>query len=238
MKAYVVNMESSVARRQAIAAQLKKLGLDYEIVPAVDGRKMTREQLEDKVFDVKEFTGAQAGCMMSHVKVYKLIQERKEDYALILEDDSLITDPKFAQTLTDAIPKLGTNDITLLTYYWCREGTLTLEKDADGKVKGGLSDYFLCSPGEINGIGRAGAYIISKHTAKRLYEFHNPLVQCHADSWIVYYERGIIDGVKCVFPMPVSENLEFGSEIGYTKNALELFGKRWLRKRCYGTYPC
>ena len=36
----------------------------------------------------------------------------------------------------------------------------------------------------------------------------------------------MIDGVQCIYPMPISENTQFGSEIGYTKGALQKAGKK------------
>src|SRR5688500_6054707 len=96
MKVYVVNMETSIARREAISRQLESAGMSYEIIPAVDGRKYSLDELAKVVSDVKEFTGAQAGCMLSHCRIYERMQHADDDVALILEDDSLITDPGFA----------------------------------------------------------------------------------------------------------------------------------------------
>ncbi len=226
MKAYIVNMETSKARRNAITRQLKKLKIPYEIVPAVDGRKYTDAQMEDLVFDVKEFTGAQMGCMSSHRKVYERMQESEEEFGLVLEDDCLINDPDFGSLVAQAAGKLKDNHIGLLTYYWCRENNLELTADPTRKIKTPQAQYIFCKPHDIHGVGRAGAYILSKKTSARMLQFHTPVLSCHADSWIVYFEKGIISGVDCLYPMPVSENPEFGSEIGYTRSSAELLAKK------------
>lgn len=237
MKVYVVNMETSVARREAIEKQLIKLGMPFEIVAAVDGRKLSEPDLAKVVFDVKEFTGAQAGCMLSHVKIYKRMQEVDDEFALILEDDSLITDPQFASMMTKATQMMNDGNIVLMTYYWCREGNLKLTQNKSTKIKTANDEYYLCKPQEVHGIGRSGAYLVSKKAAKRLLDFHTPVMRCQADSWVVYYENGVINGVDCMYPMPVTENPEFGSEIGYTKNAVELFAKRMAERAVQWNIP-
>ena len=40
MHAYVINLARSLDRRAHITAELKKTGLDYEIITAVDGRDL------------------------------------------------------------------------------------------------------------------------------------------------------------------------------------------------------
>jgi glycosyl transferase family 25 len=231
MKVYVINMERSKARRQGIESQLKRFGLNYEIVSAVDGKQMSDEQL-NKIIEIPgEFTKSQAGCMLSHCRIYEKMQTSKDEYALILEDDVLITEKKFNELLENISNYANREHITLLTYYWCRKDSLQLKKIDEGQqLKGYNETYALCKPSEIHGIGRAAAYILSKDTAKKILDFHNPVLICQADSWIVYYERGIISGVDCIYPMPVTENPQFGSEIGYTKNKIEAFGKKLIDK--------
>ena len=40
MRAYVINLARSLDRRAHITAELRKTGLDYEIIAAVDGRDL------------------------------------------------------------------------------------------------------------------------------------------------------------------------------------------------------
>ena len=231
MKVYVINMERSKNRRVAIKKQLTRLKLDHEIISAVDGRVMTEEELVETVASRIEFTKSQAGCMLSHCKVYEAMQRNNDDYALVLEDDVLITDDRLKEMLDKMRPSLNDSHITLLTYYWCRENSLILHKiQPVQKIPGANGDYFLCAPAEVHGIGRAAAYILSKNTAKRILDFHTPKLICQADSWIVYHKEGVIGGVDCVYPMPISENADFGSEIGYTKNKVEELGKKLVEK--------
>jgi len=230
MKVYVINLKRSTERRRNIEAQLKRLGVSYEIVEAVDGRSMEDDAFRNIVSLPEEFTKSQAGCQLSHNKVYTRMQENGDDMALVLEDDVLITDNKFNELLNNAAGKANKNKITLLTYYWCRDGYLKLHKKEPDLQIAAANDYHICTPHEIHGIGRAAAYILSKETAQKILDFHTPKLVCQADSWIVYYNNKVIEGVDCVYPMPVTEDPKFGSEIGYTKNRIEAIGKRLVEK--------
>jgi len=46
MKILVINLPESSWRREVITGQLHRLGLDYELIPAVNGHKLSAEQIE------------------------------------------------------------------------------------------------------------------------------------------------------------------------------------------------
>ena len=153
------------------------------------------------------------------------MQQNNDDLALVLEDDVLINEKKFKDFLNDIASKIDKNKITVLTYFWCRDNSLMLNKSG-ATVKGSSETYTICHPDEVHGIGRAAAYILSKQVAQKIFDFNSPKVVCHADSWIAYYLNGLTSGVDCVYPMPIIENPQFGSEIGYTKNRMEAVLKK------------
>jgi glycosyl transferase family 25 len=207
-------------------AQLDRLGVAYEIVEAVDGRAMGEEAFLNSTKTPGEFTPSQAGCALSHNKVYAKMQESADEFALVLEDDVLIEEENFRHLLVALENIADNNAITLLTYFWCREGSLELKAaNTPIPLKGKKNKYSFCNPSEIHGIGRAAAYVLSKQCAKKILNFNTPLV-CQADSWVVYYDEKVISNVNCIYPMPVTENVAFGSEIGYTKNGIEAAGKK------------
>lgn len=230
MRVYVINLKRSTERRKNIETQLKRLGVVYEIIEAVDGRNMSEEEFANIVSLPEEFTKSQAGCQLSHNKVYARMQENKDDIALVLEDDVLITENKFRQLLDQLEVQANRDKITLLTYYWCRDNYLTLHKKNPEQTIDVSAGYNICTPHEIHGVGRAAAYILSKETAKKILDFHTPKLICQADSWVVYYDHQLLKGVDCVYPMPVAENPKFGSEIGYTRNKIEAIAKRLVEK--------
>lgn len=229
MKVYVVNMERSVHRREAIERNLRNLNIAYELVKAVDGRLVSDEEAQDLQAPGIELTKSEIGCMLSHMRIYGMMQERSEEFALILEDDSLVTELCLPKVFSQLEPFLSKETVTLLTYFGVKDQKLRLHKTHPELEAAGKSQrYYICDPASVYGLGRAGAYFISKHCAKRILDFQTPKLQCRADAWEVYDEFGVIKGVNCLYPMPVTENSEHGSEIGYTKNALQSVGKKFI----------
>lgn len=95
MKTYVINLESAKDRREYMRKLLTKFPiLDVEFVEAVDGRKMSLNELE-KIFDYKAAyktksrfpSPPEIGCTLSHIKCYNKLLKSRENFALILEDD-------------------------------------------------------------------------------------------------------------------------------------------------------
>ena len=193
-------------------------------------RTMSEEEFANIVSLPEEFTKSQAGCQLSHNKVYERMQENGDEMALVLEDDVLITEDKFKELLSQLKQQTNRGKITLLTYYWCRDNYLKLQKKNPEQKIHTSTTYNICTPHEIHGVGRAAAYVLSKETAKKILDFHTPKLICQADSWVVYYDHQLISGLDCIYPMPVTENPKFGSEIGYTRNKIEAVGKRLVEK--------
>lgn len=94
MKTLIVNLEECADRREALSRRLSGLNaLEIDWLKAVDGRKFSREEQEEK-FDISRFRRinrrnprpGEIGCTLSHQKAYR-IAARSEKPLLILEDD-------------------------------------------------------------------------------------------------------------------------------------------------------
>lgn len=81
---------------------MKKLPLlDYVFIPAVDGRKMSKEELSSN-FDMNGFKyhygrepmKGEIGCTLSHIRCYQKIVAENDTCALILEDDIEVNHPE------------------------------------------------------------------------------------------------------------------------------------------------
>jgi GR25 family glycosyltransferase involved in LPS biosynthesis len=118
---YVLNLDRRTDRWQHTQQQLEKskLGKQYTVerVSGIDGStldfaKLGREGVispmglerlklptDQKLFGMDLTPGA-IGCALSHRKVWEIVQQRKNQCALILEDD-VEFHPKFARTMTD-----------------------------------------------------------------------------------------------------------------------------------------
>ncbi len=93
MKTYVINLARAVERRVYMEQQLQRLGIDYEIFPAVDGQELSEEDLQQysskdsKKLNGRELSKNEIGCALSHLRIYEKLISSGEENVLILEDD-------------------------------------------------------------------------------------------------------------------------------------------------------
>ena len=97
LKTWVINLDRATDRMGRIAAQLQRLGLDFERLPAVDARAFTAEQsaqLDAPAYRRKhgmEPLPGELGCYLSHVEVMRRMLVSRAEFGLVLEDDVLLT---------------------------------------------------------------------------------------------------------------------------------------------------
>jgi glycosyl transferase family 25 len=113
-KVFLINLDSSTERFTFMDEQLKQLGIQYQRISAVYGKELrdvdiakvydpqTNLQKYDKMLNLGEI-----GCYLSHVQCWQMIVEQQLDYALILEDDSVL-DPGL-MTVMQHIDNLSTD---------------------------------------------------------------------------------------------------------------------------------
>jgi len=105
---WLINLKRDVGRFEKMDAQLKRIGLTYQLFEAVDG-KANAEELVKRV-DVKAYERnmgsrllpGKMGCYASHVRVWELFLASTYQTALILEDDVVFHDD-FAESLEQAL---------------------------------------------------------------------------------------------------------------------------------------
>lgn len=90
---FVVSLPREAERRASVGAMLDRLGLAYEFVDGVDGRAMPEEErralFAPGAADVFHNPGI-VGCYLAHLKVYRLMVERRVPVALVIEDDAAL----------------------------------------------------------------------------------------------------------------------------------------------------
>jgi glycosyl transferase, family 25 len=210
MQAYVINLARSVDRRAHITAELKKTGLDYEIITAVDGRDLNLQDstiIDSSLLARNSFPIGTAGCALSHQSAYQKIVADGLDEALVLEDD--VTLPADLGTLADTVAgHLTGAEVALLNYGSQDICKISLEGAVDLP-----SSRLLALPIDVGQLVNAGAYIITQEACKRMNESALP-VRANADDWRFFYKEGILDRVRCVLPLTVVKNPKFESTIG------------------------
>jgi len=163
MKLYVINLERSKDRLDHITAVFEDQGLDFERMPAVDGRALPEEtyrQLTSVSNWPLQLTRTEVGCLLSHRACLRLIAEGSDAYGAVFEDDIVLSaraklflkDGSWIPAGVDII-KIDTAEIA------CMTGKVSARLQAGYRLAPLLSKHY-----------RTGGYIISRTCARRLYE--------------------------------------------------------------------
>ncbi|MGH6923847.1 MAG: glycosyltransferase family 25 protein [Propylenella sp.] len=88
--AYLLNLDRSTDRLQHMTEQFARIGYPFERVAGVDGHAFTQNQLSD--FGARrplhtQWSAGLAGCLLSHLKVWRIIAEADGPFAAVFEDD-------------------------------------------------------------------------------------------------------------------------------------------------------
>jgi glycosyl transferase family 25 len=96
---FVVSLMDAKDRRARISKKLEELGLDFDFVDAIDGRKKLPDSLNTLVDRQtanrrlgRPIVDAELACALSHVNIYQLLIESHHRGTIILEDDAIIGD--------------------------------------------------------------------------------------------------------------------------------------------------
>ncbi|WP_426235296.1 glycosyltransferase family 25 protein [Pararhizobium sp. DWP1-1-3] len=95
LETYVINLDGSNDRLDAISARLAAFGIAFERIPAVDGRPLDLSTVADydeahaERYMGRGLVGGEIGCYHSHLKVATRFLQSDAHYALVLEDDAL-----------------------------------------------------------------------------------------------------------------------------------------------------
>ena len=98
-KVFVINLDKSTDRLALCQQNLERLGIDFERIPAVYGKDLSEQQVVD-FYDraanqkgyKKDLNTGELGCYLSHIKCWQKIVDEQLDFALILEDDFVLSD--------------------------------------------------------------------------------------------------------------------------------------------------
>ena len=195
---FVISLPQASERRSFMKRQLENLHLQFEFFDAFIGKDYADNPTyynEKKALKAegRKLTAGEIGCALSHNAVYRLIVERSLPYALILEDDAIISPD---------LPVL----LQALTPYLCGKNIITLERCDIYKKSNAIplvKDYSLVSPRFIKegSIAQAAGYLITVEAAAAIQHINCP-VYFPADNW-GYYKKyvcffGLIPSQTCI----------------------------------------
>jgi glycosyl transferase family 25 len=115
----LINLDSAVERRQAMARQLAGFGLDFERI-GVDLRCVRPGDVDSQVeqrfpglhFDRKSLSNPEIGCWLSHLSAWQLLLRSGAGTCTVIEDDLTLL-PDFAQAI-DALSARREFDLVYL----------------------------------------------------------------------------------------------------------------------------
>lgn len=90
---YLINLDSSTDRLAQASAELKKHGIEFERVSAVDGRQLDVQTYEfynsqqANALMGRDLLGAEIGCYLSHKRCVGEFLASDYDYVIVVEDD-------------------------------------------------------------------------------------------------------------------------------------------------------
>lgn len=212
MQAYVINLDRSSDRRAHITTELHRVGMNFEIVPAVDGRTLDLNDsalIDPSVVPGCEFPGTYV-CPLSHFHAYERILEDNRERALVLEDD--VTLPADLSALVDEVADHLTGaEVALLNYASHPPGPLRLSLEGSIDLP---SSRQLALPIDARQLANGGAYVITREACERMVERLLP-IRTTADDWGFFYAQELLDRVRCLVPQPVPKDPSFESTIGF-----------------------
>lgn len=169
---YYINLDRRTDRNEHMIKQLEYLDniCDYERIRAYDGKELNiddyvrRELLPPSPrWSGREFRRGELGCIMSHIRSWKIFIKSKKKYLLHLEDD-VILNKKYFDKIFDKIM----NNIEKLDFDWLYVGRQSLGEK--GFYSGDFVQNYFYKPLRM-GFG-AHSYILSRQGAKNMIKYY------------------------------------------------------------------
>ena len=212
MKVCLINLDRAPERLATATEQLKKLGVEFERVSAVDGQAMDEKEYRRHVNRFRSWcvigrvcNRGEVGCALSHFAAWG--GETPREVTCVLEDDVLL-DPRFKATL-EAVEKWidpSRPQIVLLTNHYRDTGL--------GRWHSG----YLSEEGEAFAVEPiafdlyAEAYVITAKAAAAIKKANYPLIT-PCDHWERWAKAGLIELYRAK-PTVASQNKDgFASSI-------------------------
>ncbi|WP_052880234.1 glycosyltransferase family 25 protein [Vibrio coralliirubri] len=221
-KIYVINLKSSIERKNNISRQLDELYLPFEIFSAIDGRALPFHPLLksyndnlSQTYRAKTLSSGQLGCYASHFLLWEKCVEIDQPI-IVIEDDALLYKNPFLNFMQD-IPEIP-DSIECIRLF----------NNKRRKFKS--YSVLECNSTSIHkftkGHMSATAYFLRPSGAKKLLQ--------NSKEWYmavdIYMDRFWVNNVECYGTKApcLTNDPKFDSDIGYEKRA----SNRSLIKKC------
>lgn len=197
MKIFVLNLARATQRRALMESRLAELGLEGEILPAIEGAHIPPAELPAGT--EPGLSPGEIGCYLSHVRFWQTVVERKLPHAMILEDD-VILDPQ----LMEVADEIAALDLP------CEAVRLSSIQPVRGLPVAALSGGRRLILPNKNPSGTQG-YLVSLAGARRLLASLSIPKMPIDNALDAYWKQGL--AIPVVFPCVVREDPAVASDI-------------------------
>ena len=210
MKAFLINLDRDTERLAAADAQLRRLGIAYERVPAVCGADLSSAELRRRVSrrralwaNGRMYTPGQIGCALSHNSVYRRMAEEGIAAALVMEDDVQFSDsaPRVVEFVEGAVDP-SRPQLVLLSDHSRGHATEIAPSDEPARLE--RTGYDFCTE----------AYIVTLAAAKAILRVNDPMV-VPCDSYPRWTKRGLIELYHAKPTTAIQNRADFESGLDY-----------------------
>jgi glycosyl transferase family 25 len=191
---YVINLDRDTERMASIHANLVRIGLSYERLPAVMGKDVPDWE---KLVDLPAYAwrnrldvprAGEVGCTLSHLKAMETFLKTDAPWCVILEDDVEIL-PECVEVLA----ALGQKDDWDLVKLFCFHSGLPVKKRALA------SGHHLVS--HLTRTTSSAAYVVNRRAAETLLKSMRPISEQVDHALDRPWETGL--RTRGIRPMPV-----------------------------------
>lgn len=113
---YYINLTQRADRRAFMEEQFERLGIGAERIAAVGVTEVPADLREAAARSIWEQTPASLACALSHRLAWTTMVEKRQEAALILEDDVVLADGIAAFLAPDVLERAGLHLLRLETY--------------------------------------------------------------------------------------------------------------------------
>ena len=233
MKIFVVSLSRVEVRTKYITAHLNSLGVDYELIDAIDYLNLSPADFnvlaDQAAVQLNPFlTKGVIACSLSHVKIYKHIVENNVDISLVIEDDAEL--PKNIKKLLEIVgQKIKKDEIIALSYFNHHQAKESTDLSKHERKPAGAGCE-LVYPVDLHDIASSMAYVITKEVARKMIDIVMP-VSVQTDYWGAYYDKHAFASFRCLYPVQVqAATIRSSIEYDMSKTLLSRLAA-WVREK-------
>lgn len=202
MKTFIINLDRNPERLEFMRKQLDGLGMNFERFPAVWGKGLSAAERKSGFSKTRSFiaagkrlSDAEIGVAMSHVGCYRRMVEAEEPYALVLEDDVVLSAGfRGALSRVEVFINPGRPQLVLLSGYGV-EGAESMPEEIRAEKSAWCAD----------------AYVLTLSAAKLILKANCPVITV-ADSFKRWRRRFGLEIFRALPSTARQDDATFASE--------------------------